>query len=461
MPIDESWQWAGRRRRSRDLQKGRKTVMTVLFRRETPLPSPVAAMAGRMGTPRPTDGTTIEKIVEQRLLTAEFQPVVSLDNRHVIGFEALARGPVDTTFASPAAMLTAAAAKDLLTELDMVARAVAADAVLKVELPPETLLFVNALPQGLLADVPDDLAGLLLKAIDRYTVITEIDEAVLTGDPLMALAAANRVRALGVRVAVDNFGASTDALALLPLLKPDVIKLDMGLLAHAPNAHAAMVLDAVSGYRQATGALVVAQGVEHDHQLPFAAGLGARLGQGYLFGAAATVPQLSDEGVGTVTLAAPVAVDGDDPEALVLPGEEIIAPGSLVRELAARLERTAASSEIPAAMAIVCPDGRFPSGSPLAAANQLARSSAMTVLLAPDAELRPIRRVHMAALPNGDPVFKHTVIAVITPYAAAAMVATADPDTEDTYTYRFSRDRDVATRLLHHLLARAAHDEDA
>ncbi|RZU52225.1 EAL domain-containing protein (putative c-di-GMP-specific phosphodiesterase class I) [Krasilnikovia cinnamomea] len=432
--------------------------MTVLFRRETSLPSPVAAMAGRMGTPRPTDGATIEKIVEQRLLTAEFQPLVSLGTRHVVGFEALARGPADTQFASPAAMLTAAATKELLTELDMVARAVAADVVLKADLPEETMLFVNALPQGLLADAPDDLADVLRRALRRYRIVTEIDEAVLTGDPLMALAAANRVRALGVRVAIDNFGASTDALALLPLLAPDVIKLDMGLLAHAPNAHAAMVLDAVYSYRQATGALVVAQGVEHDHQLPFAAGLGARLGQGYLFGAAATVPQLSGEGVDSITLPAPVALQDDDPEALVLPGEEITAPGSLVRELAARLERTATNSEIPAATAIVCPDGRFPSGVPLTAANQLARNSAMTLLLAPHAELRPIRRAHMASLPNGDPLFKHTVIAILTPSAAAALVATADPNTEDTYTYRFSRDPEVATRLLHHLLKRAAHD---
>ncbi|MCU7722869.1 EAL domain-containing protein [Actinoplanes sp. KI2] len=435
--------------------------MTVLFRRETPLPSPVAAMAGRMGTPRPTDGATIEKIVEQRLLTAEFQPVVNLANRNVIGFEALARGPVDTAFASPAAMLTAAAAKELLTELDMVARAVAADAVLKAELPEETLLFVNALPQGLLADAPDDIADVLRRALRRYTIVTEIDEAVLTGDPLMALAAANRVRALGVRVAIDNFGASTDALALLPLLAPDVIKLDMGLLSHAPNAHAAMVLDAVSGYRQATGALVVAQGVEHDHQMPFAGGLGAGLGQGYLFGAAATVPQLSEEGVGTIALPTVTPVDGDDPEALVLPGEEITAPGALVRELAARLERTAAGSEIPAAIAIVCPDGRFPSGAPLAAANQLARSSAMTLLLAPDAELRPIRRVHMASLPNGDSLFQHTVIAILTPSATAALVASPVPDAEDTYTYRFSRDHDVAARLLRYLLKRAAHDDEA
>ncbi|MEV4637401.1 EAL domain-containing protein [Actinoplanes sp. NPDC049548] len=435
--------------------------MTVLFRRETPLPSPVAAVVGRAGAPRPTDGATIEKIVEQRLLTAEFQPVVSLNNRHVIGFEALARGPVNTRLASPAAMLTAASFKGLLPELDTVARSVAADAVLKLDLPDETLLFVNALPQGLLADVPDDLADSLREAIDRYTVVTEIDDAVLTGDPLLAVHAADRVRALGVRVAVDNFGASIDALALLPLLAPDVIKLDMSLLGHAPNAHAAMVLDTVADYRRTTGALVVAQGIEHDHQLPLAGGLGARLGQGYLFGAAATVPQLSGGNDGRITLPAPAAVKGDNLDPLVLPGEEIIAPGSLVRELAARLERTATSSDIPAAMAIVCPNGRFPSGAPLAAANHVARGSAMTVLLAPDAALRPIRRVHLAALPSGDPLFQHTVIAILTPSTAAALVATASPGTEDTYTYRFSRDRDVAIRLLRHLLARAAFEEYA
>ncbi|GGN74880.1 hypothetical protein GCM10010112_45520 [Actinoplanes lobatus] len=433
--------------------------MTMLFLRETPLPTSVVTVAGRLRTPRPTESTTIEKIVEQRLLTTEFQPVLSLDNRHVVGFEAFARGPVNTPFASPAAMFTAAAATNLLAELDMLARTVAADAVLKVALPDKTLLFVNALPQGLLAETPDEFAAQLREAVDRHTVVAEIDDAVLTGDPLTALAAAERVRALGVRVAIDNFGASTDALALLPILAPDVIKLDMALLANAPNAHTAMVLDAVAGYRQATGALVVAQGVEYDHQLPVATSLGARLGQGYLFGAAATVPQLSSEGVDRITLPRMVTADDDDSDPLVLPGEEIIAPGALVRELAARLESTATNSDIPAAMAIVCPNGRFPSGAPLATANQLARNSAMTVLLAPDADLRPIRRVHMAALSNNNPLFNHTAIAMITPSTAAALVATAVPDSEDFYTYRFSRDRDVATRLLRHLITRAVEDE--
>lgn len=429
--------------------------MTVLYQRQTPLPARISTVAARMGVPTLSDAIAVEKIVRQRLLTTEFQPVVCLSTGRICGFEAYARGPADSPFTNAAAMFAAAAARDLLVELDMVAQAVAADTVTKTGLPDGTLLFINALPQGLTSERPEELLRPIRAVLDQHTVVVEIDEAVLTGDPLAALAAAAHARRRGARIAVDNLGATTTALALLPLLAPDVVKLDMRLLAQAPSTHTATVLDAVIGYRNETNALVVAQGVEQETHLPTATGLGARLAQGYLFGAA-SVPQIPAGGVDLVSLPASALSTGDPAGGPpTLPGEMISAPGPLLRELAARLQHEA-EIDTPAVVAIVCPDGRCPSGVPLAAAHHLARGTALTVVLTPDTTARKAPRMNLTVLPPNDPLVGQTILAVLTATTATALVAQAAPGGEDMFFYRHTRDRAAVTALLRQLIARAA-----
>lgn len=89
----------------------------------------------------------------------------------------------------------------------------------------------------------------------------------------------------GFAIAVDDLGAGYSALSMLADLQPQYIKLDMSLIdgiANAPRKQRLVQLLAVFG--SATGATVVAEGVETQDQVDCLMECGCDLFQGFLFG---------------------------------------------------------------------------------------------------------------------------------------------------------------------------------
>ena len=74
------------------------------------------------------------------------------------------------------------------------------------------------------------------------------------------------------------------SLAFLPLLRPDVVKLDLRLVQERPGPAIAEIMNAVNAHAERTGAVVLAEGIETEEHLVMARALGATLGQGWLFG---------------------------------------------------------------------------------------------------------------------------------------------------------------------------------
>ena len=74
------------------------------------------------------------------------------------------------------------------------------------------------------------------------------------------------------------------SLAFLPLLAPDVVKLDLRLVQERPGPAIAEIMNAVNADAERTGAVVLAEGIETEEHLVMARALGATLGQGWLFG---------------------------------------------------------------------------------------------------------------------------------------------------------------------------------
>jgi hypothetical protein len=91
-------------------------------------------------------------------------------------------------------------------------------------------------------------------------------------------------------VALDDVGAEPISLALLPILKPDVIKLDMSLLHGADRSAAASTIAAIHDYVEEHGAVVLAEGVESDEHEELARVFGAQFAQGYRYGRPGALP---------------------------------------------------------------------------------------------------------------------------------------------------------------------------
>ena len=105
------------------------------------------------------------------------------------------------------------------------------------------------------------------------------------------LAAARRLRGAGCAIALDDVGADPASLAFMPLLRPEVVKLDLELLRTVEDIDTITVALAVRAYAERTGAEVVAEGIETEEDRLRALVLGATLGQGWLWGRPTAEPR--------------------------------------------------------------------------------------------------------------------------------------------------------------------------
>ena len=224
-------------------------------------------------------------------LESAFQPVVALADRSVVGFEALARWP-GLGNPHPQAVFAHARATGRLDHLDTASIGSAIDTALALGLVRGTLLMVNCEPTSAYVDRSRDPA--LARAHDEIQLMFELTERNLLSHPHALLSKVAALREDGFAIALDDVGAHPDSLALLDVICPDIVKLDMQMVQSHPSDDQTRTLSAVLAHHERTGSILLAEGIESEEHFEQALALGATLGQGYLFGhAAATTLQSS------------------------------------------------------------------------------------------------------------------------------------------------------------------------
>jgi len=212
-----------------------------------------------------------------------FQPIFDLRDGSIVGYEALARGRGDNGLSSPDSLFAAAREQGRVGELDRACREAALAGALEGGLGAPFSLFVNADAGALEDDIPGmPRAG--------FTMIMEVTERALTERPEPLLRALTELRRRGWGVALDDVGADSRSLALMPVLYPDVIKLDLRLLRDRTPEDVARIVTAVGAEAEQRLATVLAEGIDSEEQLALARAAGATLGQGYLLGEPAPLP---------------------------------------------------------------------------------------------------------------------------------------------------------------------------
>jgi len=212
-----------------------------------------------------------------------FQPVVSLPDEHVVGFEALARWPMFTSMTASNVFSFANVSRQ--TEvLDRHCIDAAVRAALDSDLPPGSLLLINTEPA--VAHTPRASHPALDEACERFQVAFELTERHLLTHPQALLAKVAAIKEDGIAIAVDDVGAQPDSLAVLDILDPDIVKLDMTMIQGSAQRYKAHTLTGVLAHHERTGALIIAEGVESDEDLEQSLAMGANLAQGFRFGRA-------------------------------------------------------------------------------------------------------------------------------------------------------------------------------
>jgi EAL domain-containing protein (putative c-di-GMP-specific phosphodiesterase class I) len=209
-----------------------------------------------------------------------FHPIVDAVARRVASWEALVRG----IHGEGAPEVLGGVSPEQLHDFDerIRARAVA----LAGRLGSDCDLNLNFLPQGLIGS-PARLWSTVEAAREAgfspERIVLEISETEAIDDPIRFVESLNAFRSIGIKVAVDDFGAGYSGLNLLAEFQPDQVKLDMklvrGINGHGPRQAI------VRGICQTCADLaidVVAEGVETIEEYAWLRGEGLGLFQGYL-----------------------------------------------------------------------------------------------------------------------------------------------------------------------------------
>ena len=244
-----------------------------------------------------------EALLRDRALSVAFQPIVDIDERRIIGYEALARFNLDPTLEPtldptrdptlepkrpPDLWFEEARTVGLAQELDhLVIRTALAAAR---HLPESVYVSVNTTPATL-------ESGRLLATLGETDfpgdrLVVEITEHVSVEDYRTLRDPINELRQRGVRIAVDDAGSGYASFRHILRLEPEFIKLDQEIISdiHLDPARRALAA-AVSYFAREVGATVVAEGVEVDEDLRTLSALGIGVVQGFLLGRPTTDPQ--------------------------------------------------------------------------------------------------------------------------------------------------------------------------
>lgn len=227
----------------------------------------------------------LEEIIITGQLTSLFQPIYATDSGEVYGYEALIRGPSDSPFHNPQALFDAAIEYGLLSELELVCRAISIARF--VELALKGLLFINVNPMVFLQS--DHPQGKTLSYLKEHNlkpdqVVIELSEKYPIDDPEILQKALIYYRDLGFKIAVDDLGAGYAGLKLWSEVKPDYVKIDRYFIDQCDKDPIKReFIKSILNLGQSINAKVIAEGIETEEEFWQLEELGISIYQGFLF----------------------------------------------------------------------------------------------------------------------------------------------------------------------------------
>jgi diguanylate cyclase (GGDEF)-like protein len=222
--------------------------------------------------------------IEDGEIQAYFQPLVRARDMRVIGFEALGRWfHPELGAIPPPEFVKLAEENGLITPLTDVIMRKAIEAA--KQWPNDVRVSVNVSPVQINSELVDQVRGILKESgLDPKRLELEVTEDVLIKDFEQTASMFSRLRALGVQVAMDDFGAGFTSLGNLRRLNFDRLKIDRIFTNDLPNhRRAAAIVRSMFVLARELDLQVTVEGVETYEQFAFLRTEGNCELQGYLF----------------------------------------------------------------------------------------------------------------------------------------------------------------------------------
>lgn len=250
------------------------------------LPSPGSTRATDVKPPAcdPRLCEELSNIIDNKLITPHFQPLINLQTGEITAYEALSRGPAGSPLHTPDKLFTAAYDCNMLIKLEHVCREKALTTAAALQLQGN--LFININP-----DVVKDpnFKGGITKAMlldtnqDPEKIVLEITERTAITDFASFRHSISHYRRQGFSIAIDDAGAGYSSLQSIAELHPEYIKIDRSLIENIDQSRLKQALLAsMVDFAHSIKAKVIAEGIETRAELAELIRQGADWGQGFL-----------------------------------------------------------------------------------------------------------------------------------------------------------------------------------
>jgi EAL domain-containing protein (putative c-di-GMP-specific phosphodiesterase class I) len=210
-----------------------------------------------------------------------FQPIVSVGRRTVVAHEALARGPAG----QPAASVLGQVTWQNRHRFDQDCRTKAIERAAALKMPVS--LSINFIPNAVanpLSCIQRTIHAAREYGFDLSRLIFEVTESERLNDAAALARIFQEYRQLGIKTAIDDFGAGYAGLNLLARFKPDYVKIDLDLIRDIDTDRSKeIIVHSIVDLCKKLDITTLAEGVETAAERDCLARAGIDLMQGFLF----------------------------------------------------------------------------------------------------------------------------------------------------------------------------------
>ncbi len=229
----------------------------------------------------------LREALARNALELVYQPIVTLPERQVVGYEALARWRrMEGDSVAPSVFIPMAEDAGLAAELTRWTLQVALREFAPLHArQPGSYCAVNLSARAFEDPALGEqvLSALAIWGLPPEALMVEVTETAVLHDVGRNAGALARLAAAGVRLAIDDFGQGYSSLGYLRHLPAAVLKIDQGFVADATTPRTRALLEAITRMAHRLGMRVVAEGVEDEAMLGAVLEAGCDFAQGFLF----------------------------------------------------------------------------------------------------------------------------------------------------------------------------------
>ncbi|MBU0481536.1 MAG: EAL domain-containing protein [Proteobacteria bacterium] len=237
----------------------------------------------------------LQKIIIEENIHTVFQPIVSLPDLEIIGYEALSRGPEHSEFYTPQLLFVVASECGLSFELDRLCRKIALETIRHVE--TDRKIFVNTLtmtihdPEFRGTYLKELLADLKIKP---ENVVFEVSERLAIDNYDLFRSALQDYKDIGIVQATDDIGTGYSDLERVMELNPGFMKIDISFVRGVDKSFIKQkIVASLVALARGLNSEIIAEGVETGEEYEKLVELGVPYAQGFLFGRPS--PELVDK----------------------------------------------------------------------------------------------------------------------------------------------------------------------